>query len=333
MSKGKVLVTAGLCCCVSVLAWAGHAEAAANKVNICHYSADAGLYHELSVAASAVPGHLGHGDCVVDDGDACTVDSCDATAGCIHAFIVCNDDNPCTDDVCNGGVCEYTPDDTNSCEDGVFCNGTASCLDGSCVAVSACPPIGDRCLVVTCDEENDECDITGKCDDGTFCTTDFCDPETGDCGYIDTCPAAIDPENCLVYGRCDEEAQTCPADPLEPCCGNGIVEAGEECESHADCPAGTVCIGCTCTTGPDPECAGQVCGGLLNCNPEAGCGFSLCVTLAEGGGVCTRDFFCAGLPGCTGSVDCPDGGVCAVGTCCGTNVCIPPSSFCPPVGP
>src|SRR6185436_11446884 len=37
-----------------------------------------------------------------DDGNACTLDSCDPVSGeCVHTAIVCNDSNACTTDTCD----------------------------------------------------------------------------------------------------------------------------------------------------------------------------------------------------------------------------------------
>ena len=81
------------------------------------------------------------------------------------------DANPCTDDTCDEfGVCVFTPDDTNSCDDGVFCNGSESCFDGFCGGLSACPPFVTECASTgPCDEENDACPLIlddSLCNDG-----------------------------------------------------------------------------------------------------------------------------------------------------------------------
>ncbi len=67
------------------------------------------------------------------------------------------------------------------CNDGVFCNGIESCdtASGACVAVSACPPFIDGCLVGgACDEENDVCLATP--DDSLCQAGQVCEP-SGDC--------------------------------------------------------------------------------------------------------------------------------------------------------
>ncbi|HEY3357297.1 MAG TPA: hypothetical protein VGQ83_28865 [Polyangia bacterium] len=73
----------------------------------------------------AVPNCGRAGAC--DDGNACTTDTCDPVAGCVHAPAAgpCDDGNPCTvDDQCAGGTCTGTP--------------TAWCSDGG--AIDAGPP-------------------------------------------------------------------------------------------------------------------------------------------------------------------------------------------------
>ncbi len=35
-------------------------------------------------------------------------------------------------------------------------------------------------------------------------------------------------------------------------CGNGAVEAGEQCESDTDCDAGKICTDCVCESIPSP---------------------------------------------------------------------------------
>ena len=81
-----------------------------------------------------------------DDGDACTLDSCDPVDGCEHAVVSCDDGVACTADACDPGLgCQHV----STCAPGSVCDtGT-----GTCEA---------RCAVAT------------DCDDGSACTTDAC---------------------------------------------------------------------------------------------------------------------------------------------------------------
>jgi hypothetical protein len=44
----------------------------------------------------------------------------------------------------------------------------------------------------------------------------------------------------------------CVQEPAGAVCGNGVLEAGEECESDADCVAGKICTDCACEPIPAP---------------------------------------------------------------------------------
>jgi YVTN family beta-propeller protein len=57
------------------------------KVLVCHRTGN-GRYHQINIAAPAVPAHLVHGDCLVDDGDPLTEDTCDPDLGCTHVRLI-----------------------------------------------------------------------------------------------------------------------------------------------------------------------------------------------------------------------------------------------------
>jgi len=61
-------------------------------------------------------------DC--DDGNYCTIDSCNATVGCVHTPRDCDDNNVCTVDSCVNGACVNTPipvPPSNRCN-GTYCD-------------------------------------------------------------------------------------------------------------------------------------------------------------------------------------------------------------------
>ncbi len=104
-----------------------------------------------------------------DDKNACTVDSCDGSAGCKHAANsaqcddgdactvgdackagvcgagekkACDDANPCTTDSCKAGVCVHTPvSDKTACQ---LASGNAWCIAGTCATKSS----GTSCAAV-----------------------------------------------------------------------------------------------------------------------------------------------------------------------------------------
>jgi hypothetical protein len=85
----------------------------------------------------------------------------------------CEDDNPCTNDACEGYAnppdsrfCTFTPDDTNECDDGVP-ETVDQCIEGECVG---CQP---QCEEKGCG--NDGCGgECGTCPDGQSCSDDQC---------------------------------------------------------------------------------------------------------------------------------------------------------------
>lgn len=94
------------------------------------------------------------------------------------------------------------------CDDGLFCTGAESCIDGTCAAVSACPP-GGGCLNPVCDEASDQC-LCG----------DFCEEAT---------PAQIDG---IVSGSTVGATFTVPDSPSDCCYENGSTGCAEpSCES------------------------------------------------------------------------------------------------------
>ena len=95
-----------------------------------------------------------------------TTITCGSVGGCTPGS--CDDENPCTDDVCNtsSGQCVFTPDDTNECTDGDACTDDA-CDAGDCVST----PI--------------------SCDDDDCCTIDSCDPDSGCVNEPNTAPPVI----------------------------------------------------------------------------------------------------------------------------------------------
>ena len=140
-----------------------------------------------------------------DDGNQCTTDLCDVALGCVHVAVVggCDDGAPCTvTDQCVGTVCTAGP--PKDCDDDNVCTKDACNVVGECehTALAGACDDGDSCT------EGETC--TGglcqggqpvDCDDGSQCTEDSCDDEKG----------------CLHV-------------PFAPCCGNGILEPGEECD-------------------------------------------------------------------------------------------------------
>lgn len=133
---------------------------------------------DVGMAAGA-GGCLTDADC--EDGLFCTIDICDTASGFCAALSACPP-MIIPDCMIINDSCDEENDrcvDTDLCDDGIFCNGIESCdlATETCVAVSACPPAINGCLVFgsSCDEENDECPgipDDSLCPPGTSCRDD-----------------------------------------------------------------------------------------------------------------------------------------------------------------
>jgi len=168
-------------------------------------------------------------DCT--DGVTCTTDVCvnDPNA-CRHVPVPsqCDDHNPCTLDTCDAVAgCVSTPvADGTSCDT----NGTGDCRieecsGGQCVVAQVAPP-GQPC------DDNNPCttaDVCGSggvcsgqpaCNDGNPCTADACDPVTGAC------------TNAPITGSCNDQSACTTADA----CVDGFCQgAPVDCDDHKDC--------------------------------------------------------------------------------------------------
>ncbi len=90
-------------------------------------------------------------DLECDDGEPCTVDSCDVGpigAECVHEDATCDNPNFVCDVRTGACVC----DESSDCDDGTFCNGVESCSDAVCLSGES-PCIG----VQECDEAEGYC--------------------------------------------------------------------------------------------------------------------------------------------------------------------------------
>ncbi len=194
--------------------------------------------------------------------DPCPGQLCDeATDACVDclADADCDDGNPCTDDVCNAGTCQNTNDDTNSCDDGVFCNGAEVCNAGACVAG------GDPCPGQICNEATDACEPIPAGGGGSL------PPDADKDGisdYVDNCKNVAnkdqkDTDKDGVGDACDnapnvanadqkdtdkdgvgDVSDACPEDAAkaenEGACGCGLADTDTDEDGTADCLDGCI---------------------------------------------------------------------------------------------
>lgn len=165
-------------------------------------------------------------DC--DDGNECTVDTCDPATGCVYTpvqdgtscddedtctvndiclygacigqrFRVCDDGNPCTDDVCVGEGCQY-PNNSASCNDGDACTENDTCSNGACIGTPVNCSDSDPCTINEQCEFGVGCVTEPKCNDGDACTNDTCDPSDGTCAHEPIRPPVGPPDSCGSQG-------------------------------------------------------------------------------------------------------------------------------------
>ena len=118
-----------------------------------------------------------------NDNNPCTNDICNGSS-CLHTTILgccvtsasCNDGNACTTNECVNNLCQFTPvicNDNNSCT-------TDNCAGGNCIYNTIICNDNNPCTTDTC---VNGCQYTPvNCDDSDPCTTDGCD-STGNCTH------------------------------------------------------------------------------------------------------------------------------------------------------
>jgi hypothetical protein len=208
-----------------------------------------------------------------DDGDPCTVDTCEAATGtCAHALAptgtACDDGDACTTaDACDAGLC-LGATVADCCGNGV-CEAGESCACGDCAGESC--DDGDACT------SGDVCQ-GGACGGATVadcCGNGACEAGEG-CGCSD-----CEGESCSDAGACVSDATcqggACTGTTVADCCGNGACEAGEgcacadcegaACEDGDPCTDADVCNGGACVAGPVDPCCGATGGVSVPCGP------------------------------------------------------------------
>lgn len=148
-----------------------------------------------------------------DDGNPCTADSCNSDGSCKHDQLQgtpCDDGSVCTtSDKCAAGFCVSGAT--------LLCDDNNLCTDNLCDPVNACmypankAPCndGNQCtLVDMCSEKKCLGSVPPNCDDKNPCTTDFCDPTLGCVHQADTkvdgspCASAPGSIGQCVNGKC-----------------------------------------------------------------------------------------------------------------------------------
>jgi hypothetical protein len=198
---------------------------------------------------------------------------------------LCDDDNPCTKDVCTGlDGCDNPPLDGTECQDGDLCTTADHCEAGACVGTPM------------------------ACEDVNPCTDDSCG-DAGKCLHVPNTAKCDDGDPCTLADQCQDNA--CAGVPVDCDCTNdadcGKLEDGNLCNGTLVCDLGKfphVCavkpetpVECPPPAGDFPFCL------QTQCQPETG----QCLTLPAHEGLA-----------CDDDDPCTLGDVCSQGTCAGT---------------
>lgn len=250
------------------------------------------------------------GSACVDDGFTCTDDVCEGgsaieKATCDHVPVDsrCDDSEVCTDETCDpaaqGAVasgCLYT-NNSNSCDDGLFCTAVDQCSGGQCVGTGDPCAGGSQCNN-SCNESANNCfnPAGDPCDrpQGIECPDYGCNGEGGcEPTPVDNCP---DGQSCDLHGICVDPGCLTNADCAEtpvdnPCTIDECnTETGECLEPGAyDCtadPKNTLCAAATCDSRfALPNCEGPLlpineggrCDDGTTCTPVDVCRSGQCI--------------------------------------------------------
>lgn len=246
----------------------------------------------------------GNGACVatppplLDDGNPCTRDSCDATNGVRHLAVAnggaCTDSNACTvGDTCQAGVCVAGAPricvaidqchsagacepatgvcssparvDGAACSDGNACTQVDSCQSGACVGASpvACAAV-DACHVAgTCDA------ATGGCSNPVKADGAACDDATV-CNGREVCSGGT----CVAGTAADlDDHNPCTSDSCDAVAGavHAAVENGSACDDGNACTQADACLNGACQGSSPVVCAAvDLCHLPGTCDPSSG---------------------------------------------------------------
>ncbi|MFQ5494679.1 MAG: hypothetical protein ACE5EX_04800 [Phycisphaerae bacterium] len=201
-----------------------------------------------------------------DDGLFCNgPEVCDVALGCVSAGDPCSAGQLCNEVTNTCGECLVDTD----CDNGLFCDGTETCLGG------ACQPGTDPCVGQLCDEVINtcvECLADADCNDGNDCTQNLCNagvctfPNVTDGSVCGTAPAGdCDLQDTCLAGACVDNVR---AVGTECRAGAGECDVAEVCDGIThDCPLDGFVVDGTACTDEGNECTDDVCAAGVCAHP------------------------------------------------------------------
>ena len=200
------------------------------------------IHFGLSMGGFTQAGGFGIDNLIIGDGN---IGTCEDAGDCVE------DGNPCTDAVCNAGMCGVVPN-VAPCDDGNPCTDEA-CSGGACIPQFNAAPCDDGEVCT----ENDVCGLglcqgtLVDCSDGNDCTTDFCSFGVGCASMLNTAPCD-DGNLCTEMDACSggscggdaiecDDDDLCTADSCDPELGCVSEPMPDCCHSDDDCDDGHEC--------------------------------------------------------------------------------------------
>ena len=248
----------------------------------------------------------------------------------IRAGEECNDPTPCS----TGGICTL---DGQCVTAEPICKPALQCVRGRCVN-GVCQysnlPKDSECQGYNKCYNIHRCDGRGICegvspkwcpDDNNPCTTDACDPISGECLYIPRTGTCDDKDPCTDNDRCENgvcigdlkdcsDGDPCTLDLCEQgVCRNvphfGLCDDGNKCTKNTVCDSAGQCVGEAVLCNDNNVCTND------SCLPEVGCVFTPNNNSCNDQDPCTENDRCVeGV--CVGTPkDCDDGDSCTRDVC------------------
>jgi hypothetical protein len=288
-----------------------------------------------------------------DDADPCTVADHCVAGDCVGNPVACNDDNPCTDDSCNGlGGCQFVPNSA-PCDDQDPCTVADQCQDGACSGTGIpcdcqsdadCGALedGDLCngtLYCNLDAWPYKCEVIPEtvvsCPEpeagpNAICLKGVCEPATGSCaliaaheGYACNDGNACTTGDTCVAGTCQgggaltcNDSNICTADTCDEAIGCLHTPAPGPCDDGNACTTQDQCVDGTCKAGQAVDCDDDNVCTDNGCDPAGGCVTTLNSAPCDDNDLCTTGDHCH-LGECisSGVFPCNDSNPCTIDSC------------------
>ena len=274
---------------------------------------------------------MGQGAYDCDDDNPCTLDICLPQGGCSHENLPgpCSDNDPCTvNDQCLEGKC--TPGPQLVCNDGNACT-QDGCGPGGCQYE---PLTGDQC------DDGNECTSTdacvdGKCagtgavdcDDDNICTTNYCDPGKGCVQVLNNAPCD-DGDVCTLSDTCQlgecigaamlscQDSNACTTDSCDPQAGCQFIPVEGQCNDGISCTIGDHCVNGQCLPTAFDACDDENPCTDDTCDFALGCRHENNTDPCDNGNLCTKNDVCLdGQCQAGDDVTCSDSNVCTDDSC------------------